>query len=88
MNLENRKRLTDLENELMLPVGRGRELGTFMSTLLYFKWNTSRDLLDSTWNSAQCYVAAWVGGGLWGEWISVYVWLSPFAVRLKLSQHC
>ena len=23
-----------------------------------------------------------------GEWICVYVWLSPFAVRLTLSQHC
>ena len=40
--------------------------------------------------SAQCYVAAWMGEGLWGEWIHVYVhqWLSPFAVHLKLSQHC
>ena len=23
-----------------------------------------------------------------GEWVHVYVWLSPFAVHLKLSQHC
>ena len=23
-----------------------------------------------------------------GEWIHVYVWLSPFAIHLKLSQHC
>ena len=23
-----------------------------------------------------------------GEWIHVYVWLSPFAVHLKISQHC
>ena len=22
------------------------------------------------------------------EWIHVYAWLSPFAVHLKLSQHC
>ena len=22
------------------------------------------------------------------EWIHVYVWLSPFAVHLKLSQYC
>ena len=35
--------------------------------------------------SAQCYVAAWMGGELGGEWIHVYVWLSPFAVCLKLS---
>ena len=24
----------------------------------------------------------------WGEWIHVYVWVSPFAVHLKQSQHC
>ena len=39
-------------------------------------------------NSAQCYVSAWMGEGSGGEWIHVYVWLSPFTVRLKLSQHC
>ena len=39
-------------------------------------------------NSAQCHVAAWMGGEFGGEWIHVYVWLSPFAVHLKLSQHC
>ena len=44
-------------------------------------------LLHSTGNSAQCYVAARVGGEFGGEWIHVYVWLSPFAVHLKLS-HC
>ena len=49
-----------------------------MSTLLYLKWITDKDLLYSTWNSAQCYVAAWMGGEFMGEWIQVYVWLSPF----------
>ena len=39
-------------------------------------------------NSVQCYVAAWMGGGFGGEWIHVYVWLSHFAIHLKLSQHC
>ena len=29
-----------------------------------------------------------VGGELGGEWIPVYVQLSPFVVHLKLSQHC
>ena len=33
------------------------------------------------------YVAAWVGGGFGREWIHVSVWLSPFSVSLKLSQH-
>ena len=31
-------------------------------TLLYLKWITNKDLLYSTWNSAQCYAAAWIGG--------------------------
>ena len=26
--------------------------------------------------------------GVWGEWLLVYVWLSPFTVYLKLSQCC
>ena len=43
-------------------------------TLLYLKWITKKDLVNSTWNSAQRYVAAWLGGEFQGEWI--YVWLS------------
>ena len=39
-------------------------------------------------NSAQCYVAAWTGEEFVEEGIYVFVWLSPFAVHLKLSQHC
>ena len=46
------------------------------------------DLFYSTGNSAQCYVAAWMGEDLGVEWIHVYVWLSFYAVCLKLSQHC
>ena len=34
--------------------------------------------LYGTWNSARCYVAAWMGEAFGGKWISVYVWLSPF----------
>ena len=30
---------------------------------------------------------SWMGGDFRGEWIHVYVRLSPFAVCLKLSQH-
>ena len=56
--------LTDLENELTvtgrggagLGVGRVRECGTDMYTLLYLKWITNKDLLHSTGNSAQYYV--------------------------------
>ena len=52
-------------------------------TLLYLKWITNKDLLYSTGISAQCYVAAWIGGEFEGEWIHVYVWLRPFIVHLK-----
>ena len=54
---------------LQLPGEEGivSELGMVMYTLLYLKWITNKNLLYSTWNSAQCYVAAWIGGGLGGK---------------------
>ena len=58
-----------------------------MYAQLYLKSVTNKDLLYSTWSSAQCCVAAWMGELFGGEWIRVYVGLSPFAVHLKLSQH-
>ena len=59
-------------------------LKNYMYTLLYLKWITNRDLLNSTENSTQCYVAAWMmGGEFGGEWIQ-----SLFTVHLKSSQHC
>ena len=50
-----------------------REFGMDMNTLLYLTWRTSKDLLDSTGNSAQCHVAACLGGefGEGGEWIRI-----------------
>ena len=42
-----------------------------MYSLLYLKWITNKDLLYSTWNSAQCYVAAWMGAEFGREWINV-----------------
>ena len=64
------------------------EFGMDMDTLLYLTWRTHKDLLSSTGNSAQCHEAAWMGGEFGGEGIHVYVWLSPFAVCPKQSQHC
>ena len=52
-----------------------------------FNMDNQQDLLYSTWNSAQSYVAAQMGGESGGEWMHVCVRLSPFAVHLKLSQH-
>ena len=37
--------------------GIDREFGMDMYTLIYLKWITNKDILDSTCNSAQCYVA-------------------------------
>ena len=72
--IQNGNRLTHL-------VARGQgggkgiagEFGMDMYTLIYLKWIVNKDLLYSTWNSAQCYVAAWMGGDFGGEWIHVYV---------------
>ena len=65
-----------------------REFGMDTYTLLYFNWMTNKDLLFSTWNSAQCYVPALMEGEFGGEWVYMYAWLSPFAVHLKLPQLC
>ena len=64
------------------------EFGFNMYTLLYLKWITNEDLLYGTGNSVQCYRAAWMGGEFGGEWIHIHVMLNPFAVHLKLWQHC
>ena len=54
--------------------GKGivREFGMDRYALLYLKWIT---LLKAMWQPG-------------GERICVDVWLSPFVVHLKLSQHC
>ena len=54
--------------------GTVRELGMDRYTVLYLKWITNKDLLYSIANCVQCYVAAWMGGDIEGEWIQVYVW--------------
>ena len=38
-----------------------------MCALLYLNWISNKDLLYSTWNSAQCYVAAWMGREFGGK---------------------
>ena len=61
--------------------GRVREFGMDMYTLLYLKWITNKRTLLSV----MCSLDRREFGG---EWIHVYVLLSPFAVHLKLSQLC
>ena len=83
-----KQRVTGLENKLMVDGrkigGRDREIGMDICTLLYLKRITNKNLLHSSWNSAECYVAARMGGE-WGERNHVSVRLSPFAVHRKLS---
>ena len=50
--------------------GIARDFGKVMFTLLHLKRITNKILLYSTWNSVQCYVAAWMGVGFGGEWIT------------------
>ena len=74
----------------MVARGKGiiREFGMGMYTLLYLKWIANMVLLYSTGNSGHCYVPGWMGGEFGGEWIHAYVWLGPFSIHLKPSQHC
>ena len=81
----------DLENKLIVTRGKDwgegivREFGIDMYTLLYLKWITNKDIQCSLGNTAQCYMAAWMGGESGGKWICVSVWLSSSAVHLKLN---
>ena len=68
--------------------GTVREFGTDTYALPNLKWITKKNLLYSTWNSAQCYVATLMGWEFGGQYINVYVWFSPFTVHLKRSLHC
>ena len=46
----------------------------FMYTLLYLKWIADKVLLDHTGISAQCCVAAWMGGEFGGRMDYIYVY--------------
>ena len=82
--------INNIENESMVArgerrrKGRVRDFGMDKYTQLYSKGITKK----GTGNSAQCYVAAWMEEEFGGEWIHVYVRLSPCAVHLKVSKHC
>ena len=57
-----------------------RDFGNVMYTLLYLKWITNKNLWYSTWNSAQCYVPAWMGGGFEGRMDTL--------IHMAESLHC
>ena len=73
-NLQNSNRSTDFEKELIVAGGGGvgirgrgivREFGMDTYTQMYLKWVTN--LLYSTRNSVQRYVAVWIEVGSLGE---------------------
>ena len=71
VNLQNRNRLTDFENELMvLGMGLGGKLrgrdsqgvwGGYVPTAIFKMDDQQGPTEYSTWNSDQCFVAAWMG---------------------------
>ena len=66
-----------------------REFGMDMYTLLFFKMDNQQRPAVLTQETLPNVM--WQPGweaSLGQKWIHVYVWLSPFAVHLKLSQHC
>ena len=55
---------------------RDRGYGINIYTLLHLKWiKTNKDLLYSTENSAQHYVADWMGGDFGGKYIYVCIYI-------------
>ena len=63
-----------------------REFGMVRYTLLCLKRVTNEDLAYSTGNSAQCCMAARMGGEAGGKWVSIVcLWLSAFVGHQKLS---
>ena len=66
---------TDLEDKFFWGERIVRDFGKVMYAPQYLKWITNKDLLYSTWNSAQCYMLAWMEGGFRGEWIHGYMYM-------------
>ena len=53
-----------------------REFWKVMYTLPYSKWVINKDLVCSTWNSAQCYVPAWMGW--WFGKMDIFICMAEF----------
>ena len=44
----------------------------------HLKWIINKGLLNSTGNSTECYMAAWMGGECVGTWIHTYMCMAKF----------
>ena len=71
--LQNRNRLTDVENKLMVTKGQsgGDKVRINRYTLLYIKKMNNKDLLYSTGNYIQYLVITYMGKESEKEWIYV-----------------
>lgn len=64
----------------------GGKNGEKIYTLLDLKWITAgptgiaQGTLSVMWQPD--------GSAVWRSWIDVYIWLNPFAIYLKPSEHC
>ena len=90
--LQNRKRLRLIKGTYGCQEGRDT-YGVWDGHvyMLYLKWITNKCLPYSTWNSAQCYVAAWEGERFREERVHVYIaeslCCSPQTVTALLIVH-
>ena len=74
MKLLTKYRLTDQKTNLWL-LGEGDSSGLWeghVHTAIFKMDDQQKPIVYSTWNSAQCYVPAWMGGGFEEEWIHAY----------------
>ena len=85
---DTRKTIEAYDKELMVNCcwgnGRGQEIVREFGMDIYLKWITNKDLLYSTWNSAKCYVTAWMGGEF-GDKGNVYMY---DCVSSLFTQNC
>ena len=88
MNLQNRKRLTDREQTQDFQEGRDNwGLWEGHVHIVIYKMDKQQEPTVQHRKLCSMLCGSLDGRGVGGEWIHAYVWLSPFAVHLKLSQH-
>ena len=85
------ERLTNLENELTVAGGRERGrnsqgLGDAHVHTALFTVGSRQGPFAQHRELCSMVHGSLDGSGVGGEWIHVYVWLSPFAAQLKLPQ--
>ena len=88
MSLQNRNRLTDLENKLMVAGGGDGRKGSLGSLGSVFKRDNQQGPSAQPRELRSVLCGSRDGRGFGGEWVYEYIWLSPSAVRLEPSWQC